>query len=69
MHGVRAFFNYFNFFKTMRSMNLQFLLNILDSLDIKLWNLEKKLGVRSSILGSITFFTCQKRTSRAFFSR
>jgi hypothetical protein len=50
-------------------MNLQFLLNILDSLDIKLWNLEKKLGVRSSILGSITFFTCQKRTSRAFFSR
>jgi hypothetical protein len=50
-------------------MNLQFLLNILDTLDIKVWSLKKKLGVRSSILGGIAFFRYQKRTSRAFFSR
>jgi hypothetical protein len=45
-------------------MNLQFLLNILD---IKVWSLKKKLSVRSSILGGIAFFWCQKCTSRAFF--
>jgi hypothetical protein len=53
----------------MRSVNLQFLLNILDILDIKVWSLKKKLSVRDSILGRIVFFRCQKRTSRAFFSR
>jgi hypothetical protein len=51
----------------MRSVNLQFFLNILDILDIKIWSLKKNLSVRDSILGRIAFFRCQKRTSRAFF--
>jgi hypothetical protein len=50
-------------------MNLQFLLNILDILDIKVWSLKKNLSVRDFILGGIAFFRYQKRTSRAFFSR
>jgi hypothetical protein len=50
-------------------MNLQFLLNVLDILGIKVWSLKKKLNVRDSILGRIAFFRCQKQTSRAFFSR
>jgi hypothetical protein len=53
----------------MRSVNLQFLLNILDILDIKVWSLKKKKSVRDSILGRIAFFRYQKRTSRAFLSR
>jgi hypothetical protein len=44
----------------MRSVNLQFLLNILDILDIKVWSLKKKLSVCDSILGRIAFFRCQK---------
>ena len=32
----------FIFLKNMRSMNLQFFLNILDILDIKVWSLKKK---------------------------
>jgi hypothetical protein len=51
----------------MREVNLQFLLNILDILDIKVWSLEKKSSVRDSILGNIAFFRCQKSTSCAFF--
>jgi hypothetical protein len=51
----------------MRLTNLQFLLNILDILDIKVWSLKKNLSVRDSILGGIAFFRCQRRTSRAFF--
>jgi hypothetical protein len=53
----------------MRSVNLQFFLNILDILDIKVWSLKKKLSVRYSILGRIAFFRCQKCISRVFFSR
>jgi hypothetical protein len=51
VNGVCAFFNKFNFFINMHSVNLQFFLNILDILDIKVWSLEKKLSVRDSILG------------------
>ena len=51
----------------MHFVNLQFLLNILDILDIKIWNLKIKLSVRDSILGSIAFFRCQKHMSCAFF--
>jgi hypothetical protein len=46
----------------MRSVNLQFFLNILDILDIKVWSLKKNLSVHDSILGGIAFFRCQKRT-------
>ena len=52
----------------MLSVNLQFLLNILDILDMKVWSLKKKVSVCDSILGGIAFFGCQKSKSRAFFS-
>jgi hypothetical protein len=45
----------------MHSVNLQFLLNILDILDIKVWSLKKNLSMRDSILGHIAFFSFVKK--------